>query len=216
MDFNFEKEALIASGVRGKDRLVDYIAKLDHLHSKIISELKSTHDPIAKSRLLFEWLWHQKPSRYESHGHFRLNDVIDGQLKKDRHAAGNCLGLTLLYNCLLQRMNITAEALYLENAFGVGPHVLTLLQLGESMIDIENIFPDGFDYRGHLDKQRTKWGNRELVADLYHSAGNECFEKGEYIEALKNYDMAIKLNLHYEKAHLNKTILLDKMGRAND
>ena len=105
-----------------------------------------------------------------------------------------------------------AEALYLENAFGMGPHVLTVLKTEDSIIDIENIFPDGFDYKGHLDNpSRTRWGDKELVADIYHSLGNELFSKGELIKALENYDRAIHLNPRYEKARLNKAILLDKM-----
>jgi tetratricopeptide (TPR) repeat protein len=114
-------------------------------------------------------------------------------------------------------MGIHAGALYLENAFGRGPHVLTLLQTEGSMIDIENILPDGFDYKGHLDNpSRTTWGDKELAADIYHSLGNECFEKEELTEALKNYEMAIRLNPQYEKAHLNRAILLDKFeGRPN-
>ena len=50
------------------------------------------------------------------------------------------------------------------------------------------------------------------MADIYHSLGNECFEKGELTEALKNYDMAIQLNPLYKKARLNKVILMDKIG----
>ena len=76
-------------------------------------------------------------------------------------------------------MGIHADALYLENAFGIGPHVLTLLQTEESTIDIENILPDGFGFKGHLnDPSRTRWGDKELVADIYHSLGNEFSRKG--------------------------------------
>lgn len=107
-----------------------------------------------------------------------------------------------------------AGALYLDNAFGIGPHVLTTLQTERSMIDIENIFPEGFDYKGHLNHpSRTRWGDKDLVADIYHSLGNEFFSKGEFIKALENYDIAIDLNPQYEKAHVNKAILLDKMKK---
>jgi tetratricopeptide (TPR) repeat protein len=168
---------------------------------------------VIRARTLFNWLWKEKPARYEPHSNYRLNDVIDAQLNKDSQTVGNCLGLTLLYNCLLRKMEINAEALYLENAFGIGLHVLTVLQIEESLIDIENIFPDGFDYKGHLDNpSRTRWGDQELVADIYHSLGNEFFKKGQWSNALKGYDMAIHLNPQYEKARLNKAILLDKMG----
>ena len=145
-------------------------------------------------------------------GNYKLDEVIDAQQSDDAETIGNCLGLTLLYNCLLRRIDITAEALYLEYAFGTGPHVLTLLQIDDSMIDIENILPDGFDYKGHVNHpSRTRWRDQELVADIYHSFGNELFEKGEWTWALQNYDRALHLNPQYEKARLNKAILLDKM-----
>jgi tetratricopeptide (TPR) repeat protein len=111
-------------------------------------------------------------------------------------------------------MGIEADALYLENAFGIGPHVLTFLQTEDFSMDIENILQDGFDYKGHLNHpSRTRWGKRELVADLYHSLGNQQFEKGEWVKALKNYERSIHLNPHHERTYLDKTILLDRMGR---
>lgn len=212
--FNLEKEALLASGIKEKSQLDAYREKLDHLQRQFIYEIKPTSDPVMRARALFTWLWIEKPNRYKSHGSFCLSDVIDAQTSKNSQIVGNCLGLTLLYNCLLRRMKIEAGTLYLENAFGIGPHVLTLLSIKESLIDIENILPDGFDYKGHLGHlSRKRWGDRELVADIYHSLGNKYFEKGEWMGALKNYEMAIHLNPHHEKAHLNKAILLDKMSR---
>jgi len=212
MLFNLEEESLLASGLKDSRPLVEYRGKLDRLTKQFIGEAKPHHDPVEKARALFDWLWRRKPGRYKPQGDFRLSDVIDAELSEDNRTVGNCLGLTLLYQCLLKRLSIHADALYLENAFGMGPHVLTLLQTGASAIDIENILPDGFDYKGHLNHpSRTKWGEKELVADIYHSLGNECFEKGELAKALSNYEMAIKLNPHYEKAHLNRTILMDKL-----
>ncbi len=217
MTFYFEKEALVASGMREDDRIADYVSKLGHVHQRFIREKKSAHDPLTNAKALFDWLWIKKPDRYRPHGYYRLNDTIDSQLSTEARAVGNCLGLTLLYNCLLRRTGTDAEALYLENAFGVSPHVLTILKTEESTIDIENILPDGFDYKGHLDDpSRIRWGSRELVADIYHSQGNELYEKGDYIEALKSYDRAIDLNPLYEKARLNKAILLDRMGMEKE
>ena len=212
MDFNLVEEALRASGIEDDERLAGYVRDLDLLLQKFIPSVKDIRDPVAKARTLFEWLWSEKSARYKSGGRFRLHQVIEAQMSQYSRSVGNCLGLTLLYNCLLGKMGVKPGALYLENAFGIGPHILTFLQTDESTIDIENIFPDGFDYKGHLgNPDRIKWGDRELVADIYHSLGNECFEKGEYVEALKNYEMSIKLNPEYEKACLNRAILLDKM-----
>jgi len=216
MTFSLEKEALIASGVSEDDRIADYMSKLAHLHQQFIREIKPTHDPLTRAKALFDWLWMKKAGRYRPHGHYRLNDAIDSQLSGGNEVVGNCLGLTLLYNCLLQSTGMDAEALYLENAFGRGPHVLTIFRTKESMIDIENILPDGFDYKGHLnDPSRTGWGDTELVADIYHSRGNEFYEKGNYTLALRSYDRAMSLNPLYERARLNRAIVLDRVGEAH-
>ena len=215
--FNLEKEALLASGIREKRKIVVYSAKLDQLHQQFISQVTPTTDPVVKARSLFNWLWIEKPTRYKSHGPFRLGEVADAQLSEEHQTVGNCLGLTLLYNCLLRRIGIEAEALYLENAFGIGPHVLTLVKTEGFLIDVENILTDGFDFKGHLaNPSRIRWGDRELVADIYHSLGNEFFKKGRFIEALNNYDRAIQLNPQYEKAQLNRAIVLDKIHREKN
>jgi len=212
MPFYLEREALVASGVVKEDRIASYLRKLDSLHQQFIREMRLSHDLLSTAEALFDWLWIKKPARYAPHGHYRLYNVIDSQLSKGIIAVGNCLGLTLLYNCLLRRADIDAQALYVKNAFGIGPHVLTILKAGESMVDIENILPDGFDYKGHLnDLSRTLWGDEELIADLYHSMGNECYEKGDYKGALEHYEKAIALSPHYERAHLNKVIVLDRL-----
>ncbi len=207
-----EKEALKASGVREKEEIVLYARKLDDLYQRFSSETILLPDPSTRARALFEWLWKIKPARYKPQGYYRLNEVLDAQIDPDHQAAGNCLGLTLVYNCLLRKIDITAEALYLEDAFERGPHVLTSLRIAESPIDIENILRNGFDHKGHLSNPaRVRWGDRELVADIYLSRGNELFERGEFARALKNYETAIRFNPKYEKAHLNRLILLDKM-----
>jgi tetratricopeptide (TPR) repeat protein len=213
MVFDLEKESLLASGLKEHRGLAEYGKKLDQLIKEWTDQMKPPYEPIEKARFLFEWLWERKPGRYKPRGHFRLNDVIDAELRKEGRVVGNCLGLTLLYQCLLKRLGISADALYLENAFGIGPHVLTLLQTKTSALDIENILLEGFDYKGHLGNlSRTKWGDKELVADIYHSLGNECFEKGKLDEALGHYEKAIKLNPQYEKALLNRAILMDRLG----
>jgi tetratricopeptide (TPR) repeat protein len=213
--FNLEREALLASGIREERKILFYLAELNRILQQFLHQTMPPPDPVDKARVLFTWLWTSKPYRYKPRGSYRLSEVIEAQLNEDAKAVGNCLGLTLLYNCLLRRMGIVTDALYLENAFGMGPHVLTLLQAEDSLIDVENILPSGFDYKGHLtNPARTGWGDRELIADIYHSVGNELFEKGDLVEALENYELAITFNPEYEKAHLNRMILLDKIGKG--
>jgi tetratricopeptide (TPR) repeat protein len=213
MAFNLEKEALIASGIKEGNQLKEYAGKLDLFHQKASPAVRGIRGLVARGRTLFDWLWTEKPARYKLDHNYRLDEVIDAQMSEENQPVGNCLGLTLLYNCLLRRMGINTEALYLEDAFGTGPHVLTVLRAEGSSIDVENIVPDGFDYKGHLhNPSRTRWRNRQLVADIYHSQGNVFFESGEFIEALKSYEMAINLNPKYEKAHLNRAIVLAEIG----
>jgi tetratricopeptide (TPR) repeat protein len=210
-----EEEALLASGIQDRSKIDFYVAELNRIYQQSLHEMIPPPDAVDKARALFTWLWSSKPNRYRPQGSYRLYEVIEAQLKGDAKSVGNCLGLTLLYNCLLRKIDIYAGVLYVENAFGIGPHVLTLLQAEKTVIDVENILPNGFDYRGHhTHPARTVWGDRELIADIYHSVANEHFAKGNFVEALKNYDIAIAYNPLYEKAHLNKAILLDKMGKG--
>lgn len=212
--FDFIKEALIASGIGKGSRLSEYVSKLDVLQQKVAPFLWTVDHPGAKARMLFDWLWAEKPSRYQIRGSYKLHEVLDAQMTADAQSVGNCLGLTLLYNCLLRKVGIQAKALFIEYAFNIGPHVLTLLPTEERDIEIENILPQGFDYRGHLDNpKRTIWEDRELVADIYLSAGNEFFEKSEWSKALESCEVAIYPYPTYEKGHLNRVILLDKVER---
>lgn len=213
MAFDLEKEALIASGLKDKDQIRDYIRKLDSLSLQFGPEGGRGFSEVTRAQKLFEALWKDRPNRYQPKGQFRLHEVVYAQLCQKGRVVGNCLGLTLLYNCLLKRMGIDAQALYLENAFGIGPHVLTVIRMDDFAIDVENILPAGFNYRGHRkNPSRVAWGDKELVADIYQSKGTELFEKGQFGEALRNYDMALKLNPRYEKAGLNRAIVLDRMN----
>jgi tetratricopeptide (TPR) repeat protein len=217
MSFDFEKEAFRASGVLEEDCIAEYTRKLGTLQRHFVRDMKPGHEILNKAKALFDWLWIQKASRYQQGGPFRLNEAIDSQSSGDRQVVGNCLGLTLLYNTIARRLGIEVGALYLEHAFGIGPHVLTVLQTGDALIDIEHTLPEGFNYQGHFDGiDRVRWGEKELVADIYHSRANECYERGEYEEALKLYERAIALNPRYEKARLNKAIVLDKIGNLKE
>jgi len=215
MSFDLAKEALIASGLTSEAMIGTYLSRLDCILRQSISEDSTDNSISARSKKIFESLWKDKPQRYRQHGHFRFDDVIDAQLSEKSEAVGNCLGLTLLYNCLLKRTGIQAKVLYLENAFNIGPHVLTVLRINNAIIDVENSLPEGFDYGGHKQNPlRLEWGDKDLVADIYQSAGTELFEEGEFDEALRNYEKALIFNPAYEKARLNKAILLERMNRT--
>jgi len=212
-DMDLAEGALIASGVSDAGQLKCYRAKVDRMCQEIAPA--SADDDVARAKQVFHWLWRSKPHRYERGGNFRLGDVIDAQLGQSE-AVGNCLGLTILYNVLAQRLGLEVEAIYLDDAFGIGPHVLTLLRTGERPIDVENMLPHGFDYAGHRDcPRRRQWGNKELVADVYHSMGNRFFHRGELERAIQSYDEAIRLSPSYATPRFNKGIALVELGKID-
>lgn len=214
--FDFEREAMRASGLSDEEMIKGCIIELDSMAGQFLSECGMRIKTLEKTRLLFHWLWRDRPSRYRPGGNFRLHQVIKAQADPNAPSVGNCLGLTLLFHCLLMRIGVTPGAIYLEDAFDHGPHILTHIKLGKSGFDCENIFPDGFDCKTYLyDPLRTIWGDKEVVGEIYHSAGNELFEKGDFKGTLHNYSLALGLNPLHERVKLNMTILMDRMGITN-
>ena len=208
--------ALIASGVNKSSDLDNYLDKLDTLYQQIAPEIH-TGSKLKKARSLFEWLWNSKPNRYQYQGNFRLQNVLDAQLDPNMEKVGNCLGLTVLYNVLAQRCGLDMKAVYLDEAHGRLSHVFSTFVSGNTTVDIDNIFPFGFDFKDHLGNPgRVLWENSGLIADIYHSIGGALYEQGKLEDAVLNYSKAISLNPKYAKAYLNRGIALSMLGRDEE
>ena len=208
--------ALVASGIRTKRELDRYLSRIDKLCQQLAVAITGK-DEIEKARGIFDWLWQTKPNRSDRQGNFKLTEVIDAQLDPNADKVGNCLGLTVLYNLLAQRFGLKVKAIHVEDALGQGPHVFSIQETAQRTIDVENIFPNGFDFKGHLENlQRTVWGDAELIADIYHSTGNKFFEQRQYEEAVQSYSKAILLNSKYTKAYLNRALALFLLGRDEE
>lgn len=208
--------ALVASGARNQAELERYMSRMESLCQQLPSAVRAG-GTASKARSLFDWLWTTKAGRNESGGSFRLTQVVDAQVDSSAAKVGNCLGLTLLYNVLAQRVGLDVQAVYLEAVAGRLSHVISMLVSGQKRIDIDNIFPDGFDTKDYLDSSlRVEWGDAELIADVYHSIGWELHEKGKLEDAVVNYSKAIWLNPKYVKAYLNRGIALSMQGREDE
>jgi tetratricopeptide (TPR) repeat protein len=211
---NLAQGALLASGLASDKEIFLYLNKIDKLCDLIAASTPDCTGDIDKARCIFDWLWETTPHRYKSEGHCKLTAVIDAQYRNDKDI-GNCLGLTALYNVIAQVFGLTVKAVYLESASGPGPHVCSLLVLEGKTIDIENIFINGFEYHAHRNApSREEWGDRELIADIYASVGNDLFAARKMNRAIENYEKAIQLNPRYNRPLLNKGIALVESGRA--
>jgi len=218
-EIDLAQGALLASGVETVKELICYLEKIDRLCQRIaeaLLDLPPKGSGSEKARVIFNWLWREKTHRYEYGGNFRLTHVLGAQ-HGEKEKVGNCLGLTVLYNVLAQRFGLGVKAACLEDAFGLGPHLFTVLYAGEITIDIENIFRDGFDYRGHRSvAKREEWGDRELIADIYYSVANEFFLSRNWEQAVAYYDKAIKLRPKNTRAYFSKGIALVELGRVEE
>lgn len=212
MAFNFFEEALRASGANTEE-LELYARKLRLLEEGLPRRGNSAR---VRGEALFQGLWEKRHHRYNPGGNFRLTDVIDCQLDPTAESVGNCLGLTLLFNGLAQRLGLKVAALYMEEAFDRGPHVLSLIYTEDGPLQVENILPGGFDYKSHKNQSQTIWGDKELVADIYNSRGTECFLKGNLEEALACYKKALHFNEGYLKARLNLGVTLVQLGKEKE
>lgn len=207
--------ALIASGVENEAELRGYLDKLDALRRRMEADI-SLEASAAGLRRLLDWLWRSKPRRYRQGGSFRLSDVLEAQLDTHSTVVGNCLGLTILYNSLAHRLGVRMKAVYLEDFQGF-PHVFSMYRDGDTVTDIEHVFPGGFGYQGHRNNPlRVEWTDQELMADVYHSRGSLMFEAYRFEEAAGLYDKALYLNPKYIKARLNKGLALLQMGRNEE
>lgn len=213
-DTGLARAALVASGIGTAGELDGYFVGIGGLYREIAGDISGDSNDLDRARGIFDWLWRGRPGRYESQGSFRLTEVIDAQAG-GCEGVGNCLGLTMLYNVLAGEFGLDVRAAHLEQAFGRGPHVFTMLRIAGSTIDIENIMRDGFNYRGHCGiPGREEWADRQLVADVYHSVGNEFASSGEWERAIVEYEKAIRLYPGYVRAHLNKGIALVELGET--
>jgi tetratricopeptide (TPR) repeat protein len=215
-DITLEEGALIASGVREEHALKSYLEKLSRLIGQV-RFLEEEKDEYSRGRRLFDWLWQDKPARYKSRGPFRLTEVIEAQLSETKSEVGNCLGLTLLFNILAKKSDLGVEAAYLEDVSGANPHVISVIKFRGKSIDVDHMSAMGYDSLPQVwAVKRVGWGDRELIADIYHSEANLLFYQGKYEEALENYDKSLRLNPHYDKAYINAAMVLFLLGKQEE
>lgn len=198
--FDFLSEALRASGASPEAAALCR-SRLEVLLSRAAVP---PGDARHRAKALFNYLGQSKPRRYQPGGEFCLHRAVANQLRPEPGPVGNCLGLTLLYNALALGLGLKVGALYLPEAFGRGPHTCSLLYVKRGIVIIEHIFPDGFGYAGHRENRfQEKWGERELVAEVWVARGNALWEQGDLSGAAASYREALEVCPGFPKAVVN-------------
>ncbi|MBI4333738.1 MAG: tetratricopeptide repeat protein [Chloroflexi bacterium] len=209
---SLERACFEASGLE-PSRVEAYLARLDEMCA--ISGVTGGDD-YSRAKALFDRLWRVKPQRYRSGGNFRLHRVIDAQLVPGVGPAGNCLGLTILFNVLARRLGLKVEATYLEDEFGNRSHVISVVRAAGRTVEVEHMFPGGYDCFRDFGGLKARWGDGELVADVYLSEGNVLFDRGQVDAALECYRRSLALNPGYRKACINAAMALMVLGRHEE
>lgn len=137
-DFDLARAAFIASGVRDRNELASYLQRFDDLCSNISRGEKCITSASREDRAqaIVDYLWGSQQNRaeeasYGDIGIWRLTEVFDNQLS-GKDVVGNCFGLTLLYNCIAERLGLITRAVVGEN------HTYSIVEGEEGWRVVEN------------------------------------------------------------------------------
>lgn len=210
---DIERALLIASGCDTEEKISEYKAKLDELERQCKAYAGITGSDKETARVLHEFLWLGKPSRYN--GNFLLTDVVDAQMSMQDIGVGNCLGLSSLYAVLGIRNGLELAVLINDK------HVILRLIQEDSLIDIDNTGHNGFGIAtyGIRDSKYEKLMNKSLlalVAGMYNSRGGIKDKLGKFEEAIENYCRAIEINPDYASAYNNRGVAKVCLGRFKE
>ncbi|MBI2867480.1 MAG: hypothetical protein HYX97_03990 [Chloroflexi bacterium] len=208
--------ALAASGVLDRREREAAIARLEALSRNAHAHMEMEgRDALHTAEAMFRWLWLTKPVRYQPGGPYQLQTVVKRQVEWRQKTVGNCLGLTVLYNALLQRLGLRVEAVYAPDAARQGPHVFSRLRLDGRRLDIDSSVPFGFGTARFMHaKDRVVWDNQALVAEIYASRGNEALNAGDAALAVRCYRKSLALHPGHPMVGLNMGIALAAQGKV--
>lgn len=211
---SLERALFIISGLATEREIKRYIGKLDEIHNGFTEKLK-TKSPLNLSatrkylvsfhaKLLFEYLWNSKPKRYDSN--FLLTDVINAQLNRDiNQKVGSCVGLTSLYTVLGLRENLNLTIMVSDS------HIVNRLRLDNTLADIDNTDPFGFDCNIE-EKNFREFPSLKLLANVLNSRGMAQERIDNFEKANEDYEKAIEINPEYANAYNNRGNIKSKQA----
>lgn len=217
-DVPIERALLIISGLTDEAQIKDYVSKIAALQ-RGFEEWYAMHSAgkpkvgYAKTaRALFDFLWQDKPERYNSR--FLLTEVVDNQLSENVYQkVGSCVGLTSLYSILGLKNGLDLWVL------DTGDHVISVLNR-DRRVYIDNTIKSGFDSFLPRYTHFKKKDLSRLITIVFNERGNSKYDSGDFKGAISDFEKSVGLNPNYSPAFNNlgnaKAALGDIEGAIKD
>jgi len=211
-NFDLATSGFIASGIKDGSELDSYLNRFGRLVSDIGSDERvgDATRGVNKAKAVFDWLWNSKPKRYNSTS--KLTEVLNNQLSKG-DGVGCCIGLTLFYNSICQRLNIDMGAVLttILESRPVSPHMYSAINTGRGIVLIENTLKDGFDIKKGKGKIID---NQKLIQWFLYDQSNDCEKAGECRKAFSLEEVALRISPEPFNAH-HLRMLAEDMGNLD-
>jgi hypothetical protein len=172
-----------------RTRIQSYEALIDLMALQILARLPQSATPQAKIRAINAFVFDEMGFRFPPHSiHIKNIDLYtDLPSVLDSHR-GVCLGISILYMCLAQRL-----ALPLEMITPPG-HIYVRYHSGDEIINIETtargIHIDSEHYLSVSTRSLQQRSLREVIGMTHFNQASVYWQRGEYAKALEAYQKA--------------------------
>lgn len=172
-------------------KISSYEALIDLMALQILARLPPNASPEAKIRAINDFVFNEMGFRFPPHSTYSkdldmytfLPSVLDSR-------RGVCLGVSILYICIAQRMNLSLEMITPPGHIYVRYRPAT-----GSEINIETtargIHLDSEEYLGVNTRFLQKRNIKEVIGLAFFNQASICWETGEHEKALQAYHKAI-------------------------
>ena len=169
-DMSLVEAGLVASGVVWTEDLGRFRPRVEALveAARVAAGEGATRE---RARRVFEWLHRDVLERYELHG-----VDLPGVLNDGRY---NCVSATLLFNGLLEALDIRAAAILVPS------HVYSVVQAGNQWIEVETTSPRGFAPARTLDEYKRFLKDRNLGGAAVRLEGSVEVENPALIQEIQ-------------------------------
>lgn len=190
-----------------------FLRQLDSAADAINSRVQCKKDQIKKLEEIKNCVFNVWQIKFNPEQN-RLQNILPNQVLLEKQ--GSCLGISLLYLLLGEKINLPLYGVLAPGHFFVryddGSKILNIetLRNGEYMSDSW--------YRERYRIEDTTYYNLSnlslsgILAALRYNIGNYYLANNLYNQALNQYDLAIKLNPGYLETQGNRAIALDGKG----